>query len=154
MSLEVNVTSLMGRFSDLIAIDKEPISVGRTAPKTSRQKLKQYTQGHADALLMMTLPVKQRRLIKGLNQKGIPVRNLIRGGFNPFEDQRPAFMRVPCRMLIEQGEFTRPQLKEALMTEFSHWTDNTAESHASIAVGVLNALKVVKKINETYHKLD
>lgn len=154
MSSEIDVTTLTGRFADLIEKDPEPIRQGYRAPKSRRNKLKQYTQTKSAALLVMQLPVKQRKLISGIHKKGIPVRNMIRGGANPFDTQRPAFMRVPCRMLIEHGGFTRPQLKQALLSEFPTWNENTAESHASIAVGVLTALKVVQKTNDHYVKLD
>jgi hypothetical protein len=151
MSSEVDVVSLLGRFSDLVAKDKDPIHVGLKAPKNRRQKLKQYTQSRSAALLSMTLPVKQRQLIVGIHRKGIPVLNLIRGGFNPFDKQRPTFMRVPCRLLIEQGRFTRAQLIEALMVTFPHWGEATAQSQVSIAVGALTALKVVQKTDDIYH---
>jgi hypothetical protein len=154
MSSEIDVTSLVGRFADLAANDQDPISMGRKAPKNRRQKLKQYTQGKTEALLIMHLPVKQRKMITGLHRKGIPVRNMIRAGSNPFDKYRPHFMRIPCRMVIEQGQFTRQQLKGALRQAFPHWGENTAESQTSIAAGVLVALKVVQKINDVYHKLD
>lgn len=154
MSSEIDVTGLTGRFSDLAEKDNDPIRLGYRAPKSRRQKLKQYAQTKNAALLTMHLPVKQRKLIAGIHKKGIPVRNLVHGGSNPFDKHRPAFMRVPCRMLIENGGFTRAQLKQALMQEFPNWNENTAESHASIAVGVLAALKVIQKTNDAYTKLD
>ncbi len=154
MSSEIDVTGLSGRFSALVEADKEPMQLGYKAPKNRRQKLKQYTQTKSAALLTMHLPIKQRKLISGIHKKGIPVRNLVRGGSNPFDKHRPAFMRVPCRMLIENGGFTRQELKQALLIEFPNWTENTAESHASIAVGVLAALKVLQKTNNEYTKLD
>lgn len=154
MSSEIDVTGLIGRFSDLAEIDREPIRLGYREPQSRRQKLKQYTQTKNAALLTMQLPVKQRKLIAGIHKKGIPVRNLIRGGSNPFDKYRPAFLRVPCRMIIEHGGFTRPELKQALLAEFPNWNENTAESHASIAVGVLTALKVIQKTNDAYTKVD
>lgn len=154
MSSEIDVTGLTGRFSDLTEADNDPMQLGYKAPKNRRQKLKQYAQTKNAALLTMHLPVRQRKLISGIHKKGIPVRNLVRGGYNPFDKHRPSFMRVPCRMLIENGGFTRQELKQALLIEFSNWNENTAESHASIAVGVLVALKVVQKTNDVYTKLD
>lgn len=152
MSGEIDVTGFIGRFADLAANDQEPIRMGRRVPKNSRQRLKQYMQTPNETLLVMSLPAKHRRLISGIHKKGIPVRNMVAAGSNPFDRYRPAFLRVPCRMLIEQGCFTRPQLKQALMREFPHWSEGTAESHASVAVGVLAALKVLKKTDNFYIK--
>jgi hypothetical protein len=154
LSAEIDVTSLMGRFRELVENDKDPIHMGKKPPKNRRQKLKQYSQGKNSALLIMHLPVKQRRIITGIQKKGIPVKNMLRGNSNPFDNYRPAFLRVPCRMLIEQGRFLRSQLKQALLQEFPHWSDRTAETQASIAVSVLSALNVIQKSNDVYYKVD
>lgn len=154
MSAEIDVTGLVARFGALAENDNDPIHKGYKAPKSRRQKLKQYTQSKNAALLVMHLPNKERKLITGIHKKGIPVRQMVRAGANPFEGHRPAFMRVPCRILIETGRFTRRELKQALMVEFPHWSENTAESHASISLGVLTALKVIQKIDDVYFRMD
>ena len=152
MSVEIDVTGLVGRFKDLTRDDPDPIFQGRVRPKNRRQKLKQYTQGGHEALLVMQLPVKERKIVTSIHKKGIPIRQMVAAGANPFERHRPAFLRVPCRILIERGQFTRQELKQALLVEFPHWCEGTAESHASIAIGVLAALKVLKKTNGMFVK--
>lgn len=154
MSAEIDVTSFMGRFGTLVEKDKDPIRVGHRKPQSKRQKLKQYTQSRNSVMLAINLPYKERKVIASIERKGLPVRSLIRGGFNPFENQRPAFMKVPCRLLIEFGRFTRPELKQALMAYFPSWKESTAESHATIAVHVLVALKVIQKTDDIYLKVD
>lgn len=154
MSSELDVTGLLARFRDLAEADQGSIGVGVKKPQSRRARLKQYAQSRDSVLLAVTLPQKERRIIQGIERKGILIKPLLRAGLNPFERQRPAFMQVPCRLLLERQRFTRPQLKQALMVSFPHWSEATAETNASVALRVLVALKVVQKHNDTYVKAD
>lgn len=63
-------------------------------------------------------------------------------GINPFADGGPKYLFVACELLLDKG-FTRATLKEALMEKLS-WTDTTAASHVSIAVGLLPAFDIAR----------
>lgn len=154
MSSELDVTGLVGRFGEAAITDAAPLNKGERKPVSRRQRLKQYAQSKTTAMLVMNLPKKERQVIASIHKKGIPVRALVRGGVNPFEDSRPEFLKVPCRMVIEQESFTRAELKRALMMYFPHWRESTAESHASIAVRVLCALKVIQKDGNSYTRVN
>lgn len=59
---------------------------------------------------------------------------------NPFAKTGPAWLRVACAMLLEEG-FTKASLRERLVKDLE-WTDGTAASHVSMAWFILASFKI------------
>lgn len=69
-------------------------------------------------------------------------------GLNPFDDTGPKYLQVACQMLLADG-FTRATLREELK-ERLEWSDTTAASHVSIAVGLLPAFDIAKVVGDLF----
>lgn len=154
MSAEVDVTLLTKRFAGSTAIEKAMIKKGPQRRITRRERIKRYTQTSEEVLLAMHLPARERKIVQVIHRKGIPVKQMIQAGANPFENQRPGFLYIASRLLIEQGDFSRQQLKAALMSGIDDLADATAESYATIALRVMAALQVVKKNGDLYSRVN
>ena len=88
-------------------------------------------------------PKKALHLMKRLSQTGLDHHGLLSSGVNPFENTKPAFMRVVGAVLLSGG-FTKKALKEALMNELS-WREGTASAHVSLSVPALMEMNIIEE---------
>lgn len=93
-----------------------------------------------------TLPKKVAAHIERLNRVGIKVAEALASGENPFSvNQRPAFLRIACHLLLKlkQG-VSRDLLIQCFMQRLQH-APETAAAHAKQTVQILEAIGVARE---------
>lgn len=143
---ELNVTDIMSKYE----VEKKPVcSNNKERKQTGRKKVKKFELSEEQSETLASLPKKTSKLITQLYKKGINLKLEVKSGINPFDTQKPIFMRTPIRMLIEGG-FSRAMLSNALSNDFPNWTNQTRKSHESIIMNALNHLQIIEEDNGYY----
>lgn len=95
------------------------------------------------------LPKKVAALLERFEKTGIKITDALRANRNPFEDQRPVFMRLTCHLLLRLPDgFSRMNLMTAFQRKLN-WSEGTASAHVSQAIAVLTALDLIENLNGT-----
>ncbi len=140
LELDMDVSDLTKHYTDL---GIKPSKGSKTSQREGRKVTGKVVITPDQKRLIDAMPVKPARIATALMGRGIDIKASLLCGENPFSKNTPAFLRVPCAMLIDGG-FTKAELKEALLDQFPAWNERTAEGQLSVAFALLCGLDCVE----------
>lgn len=144
---DTDVSKLIARYE----VKERPKCANVTKKAANKkEKVKIFELSDKDIELISSLPKKSGKVVEQLLKKGINLKVEIRSGENPFNLTSPAFMKSPCKLLIESGQFTKRDLINQFNSDFSDWSAATLKSHTNISLSTLKALNVVEHIDNLY----
>ncbi|TXN07949.1 hypothetical protein FV222_01560 [Methylobacterium sp. WL103] len=98
-------------------------------------------------VLTDTLPKKVDELIQRIEKAGIRVTEALREGRNPFLNEKPAFLRVACHLILHMPQgIDRKTLSIAFQKKLN-WSEGTAAAHATQAFQALSHLGAAHEAN-------
>lgn len=91
-------------------------------------------------VLTDTLPKKVEEVLQRIEAAGIRVTEALREGRNPFLNEKPAFLRVACHLILHMPQgIDRKTLALAFQKKLN-WSEGTAAAHATQAFQALSHL--------------
>lgn len=118
-------------------------STQRVERKTKQRKLLPLTAEQEEIIATIRERYsKAERLARNVFRKGIDIADSVRNGINPYQHEKShRYMEVVCQKLIDHGQFSRRELRQAFMERYG-WDAKTANSHVLVCTHFLTATDI------------
>lgn len=110
------------------------------------KKLKLAKPSKDQVNMMMTMPVKARKVMNTIVKRNLQLGQCLKTKINPFKDTTPRYLESAFDVLLNQSTFTRHDLKSKY--DCYDWNAGTVRSAVSEAISVFKGLNLITETQQ------